>query len=238
MKKSSSQKEASLFSNLPIKSSLFYKNNYDNIGNDLLVYLNTLSKEELGMLESSRSPLNKIPIKLKNYFNTTLSPYCNQIVFQTSKKKKAHAILNGKDGLTYYLKIVTHNVKTSFNMPDITSVDILKELYRDNQNIFIVLLLDYDPTKTKNYFVKTYFLPIEFLSWDCLTIGALGSGQIQIRKASYISIKKENSRKLWMQEFILRLIEFYKKENIKLGKRLAIANNFKIEWEAKEDIWS
>ncbi len=42
---------------------------------------------------------------------------------------------------------------------------------------------------------KVTFAPIEFFDWDCLTIGALGWGQIQIANANVVKIVPKNSRK-------------------------------------------
>ena len=122
-------------------------------------------------------------------------------------------------------------------MPNITSVDRLQELYSDNRNIFVVLLIDYKPSESQNCIINVQFTPIEFLSWECLTIGALGAGQIQIRKASEITKIEKYSRKTWMNDFTETLIEFYVNENYKLGERLLKANKTRIDWLKREDVW-
>lgn len=61
------------------------------------------------------------------------------------------------------------------------------------------------------------FVPIEFLGWDCLTIGALGWGQIQIANSNRITINPQYSRKSWMIEFCDTMLEFYPKEIAKIG---------------------
>ena len=53
-----------------------------------------------------------------------------------------------------------------------------------------------DPFKPVDIQVqKVHFVPIEFLSWDCLTIGALGWGQIQIgTKRFFVFVASQTSR--------------------------------------------
>ena len=122
-------------------------------------------------------------------------------------------------------------------MPNITSVDVLQNLYLENKNIFVVLLIDYNPKISKNIIQKVHFLPIEFISWESLTIGALGVGQIQIKNASNILEITHNSRKNWMREFCERLTVFYNEENKKLSNWIINVNENRLEWENTEDIW-
>lgn len=61
---------------------------------------------------------------------------------------------------------------------------------------------------------------IEFLSWKCLTIGALGWGQIQIANSDRIDVAPDYSRKKWMLELCDTLFEFYPHEINKIGERI------------------
>src|SRR6266850_707636 len=45
-----------------------------------------------------------------------------------------------------------------------------------------VLMVKYSVESTKVIAKEVHFVPIEFLSWNCLTIGALGWGHIKIRR--------------------------------------------------------
>ena len=79
------------------------------------------------------------------------------------------------------------------------------------------------------------FVPIEFLDWDCLTIGALGWGQIQIANSNRVTINPGYSRKKWMIELCDTLLEFYPKEIAKIGKRIAHFQKIREQWEKRED---
>ena len=81
------------------------------------------------------------------------------------------------------------------------------------------------------------FSPIEFLDWDCLTLGALGWGQIQIANSNYIKINHGYSRKKWMLEFCDAMIDFYPKEIQKIHDRIKRFDDVKTHWESREDVW-
>ncbi|MDH7605338.1 MAG: hypothetical protein QHH13_10585 [Melioribacter sp.] len=232
-----SVKSASLFSEAKLKSTLFYGAAYKAVEKKIISFLNAQSKESLGITASVRTAGDKIPEVLILGIKDILGTFASNYIFPTSRKKSANIIFDGEDGLKYHVDIITHNVETEFNMPNITSVDRLQELYVDNRNIFVVLLIDYKPSESKNNIVNVHFTPIEFLSWECLTIGALGAGQIQIRRASVITKIEKYSRKTWMNDFTEHMIEFYVNENYKLSERLLKANRTRVEWLKREDVW-
>lgn len=63
-------------------------------------------------------------------------------------------------------------------------------------------------------------IQIESLAWECLTIGALGWGQIQIANANIINIAEGYSRKKWMLELCDVMLEFYPREIGKIKDRI------------------
>ena len=79
------------------------------------------------------------------------------------------------------------------------------------------------------------FVPIEFLDWDCLTIGALGWGQIQIANSNDISVRPQYSRKQWMIELCDIMLEFYPKEIVKIQNRIEHFERVKRYWESKQE---
>ena len=82
---------------------------------------------------------------------------------------------------------------------------------------------------------QAQFIPIEFLDWDCLTLGALGWGQIQIANSNHISVRSGYSRKSWMIELCDNLLEFYPKEISKIGQRIEHFKKVKTFWENRSD---
>ncbi len=98
--------------------------------------------------------------------------------------------------LYYVVDVKTHRLETKFNMPNLTSVERLARFYEDDRNCYVMLMVAYHVVSGLRIRVeRVNFVPIEFLSWDCLTIGALGWGQIQIANANNIMLNHGYSKK-------------------------------------------
>lgn len=157
--------------------------------------------------------------------------------FSATFARRAMADLAFKDkyGCYYIVDVKTHRTDTKFNMPNLTSVERLARFYEDDTNYFTILIVSYYITETRAVVTNVHFAPIEFLGWDCLTIGALGWGQIQIANSNNITIKPQYSRKAWMLELCNELLEFYPREILKIGKRIEYFKRIQSIWEAKQE---
>ena len=82
------------------------------------------------------------------------------------------------DGFYYVVDVKTHRLSTKFNISNLMSVERLSRFYEDDKNYFVVLMVAYDIKDLHTVIEHVTFVPIECLGWDCLTIGALGWGQI------------------------------------------------------------
>ena len=133
----------------------------------------------------------------------------------------------------YLIDVKTHNITTQFNMPNLTSVHRLSRFYEDDRNYFIILLVEYAVENDVLEFTSVRFTPIEHLQWSCLTIGALGWGQIQIANANIIHIDRSNTRKSWMLSLCDQLEVFYPKEIAKITDRLDYFKKVRSFWENK-----
>jgi len=116
-------------------------------------------------------------------------------------------------------------------MPNLTSVERLARFYEDDKNYFVLLLISYEVQGSQAVVKQARFTPIEFVGWDCLTIGALGWGQIQIANSRFVTIKPTYSRRAWMIELCNRLFEFYPREISKIGRRIEYFQKVKAFWE-------
>lgn len=150
-----------------------------------------------------------------------------------ARRAMADLAFSDNDNNYFVIDIKTHNKNTSFNMPNLTSVERLARFYEDDKNFFVILLVEYSIVDSKIVFEKVRFVPIENLSWDCLTIGALGWGQIQIANANVISIDRELTRKKWMLQLCDALEAFYPKEILKIEKRIDRFAKVSAFWENK-----
>ena len=69
--------------------------------------------------------------------------------------------------------------------------------------------------------------------WNCLTIGALGCGQIQIANARVVNVNPNQTRKEWMLELCEVMQRLYPKEISKIEKRLDYFENVGNLWKVK-----
>lgn len=149
--------------------------------------------------------------------------------------RRAMADLAFEDSASNYcvVDVKTHRLDTHFNMPNLTSVERLSRFYEADNNFFVVLSIAYDVVGTKVEVKNVHFVPIEFLSWDCLTVGALGWGQIQIANSNKVQVIPGNPRKQWMLDFCDIMLEFYPKEILKIDKRMNHFKKVKEAWMKK-----
>ena len=135
----------------------------------------------------------------------------------------------------FVVDIKTHNKDTDFNMPNLTSVERLSRFYEDDKNFFVIVFAEYRTVNSRIVFDSVMLFPIEHLQWNCLTIGALGWGQIQISNANLVNIDRSQSRKKWMLELCDALDIFYPKEIEKIKNRLERFSKIREYWENKQE---
>ncbi len=124
-------------------------------------------------------------------------------------------------GFNYVVDVKTHRTDAKFSMPNLISVKRLADFYQEeDKNYFVLFLISYKIKDNAIEFEKVSICPIEHLSWNCLTLGALGEGQIQIANGRNVNIVP-CSKKDWMLELCNKLIDsFYPKEKNKIDKRI------------------
>ncbi|MGH9684581.1 MAG: hypothetical protein ACRD4S_13340 [Candidatus Acidiferrales bacterium] len=184
---------------------------------------------------STRATGDAIQSIIEEQFEAILGDLGGEYSAKFARRAMADLAFKDKHGNYYVVDVKTHREETVFNMPNLTSVDRLARFYEDDMNFFIVLMVRYGVTGTKVKVTKVHFVPIENLSWSCLTIGALGIGQIQIANARNITIDLEKTRRSWMLDLCETILQFYPREIIKIGKRVAKFEKVREFWLAKED---
>lgn len=133
----------------------------------------------------------------------------------------------------YAVDCKTHNLNTTFNMPNLISVRRLANFYKNDSNYFCILIVEYEIKDNHLVYHTCHFKPIEAFSWDCLTIGALGWGQIQIANANVLNFNSKIDRKEWMLQLCNLLDMFYDEEIGKIGERKLWFNEIRNYWNKK-----
>lgn len=218
------------------KSQIFYTNKWKEIEREIVMLLNSQPNFlSTRTAVSTRAVGDAIQTILSEQFRSLLGDLCADYSAEFARRAMADLAFTDRDGFYYVVDVKTHRIGTQFNMPNLTSVERLARFYEDDKNYFVVLIVKYAIEGTQVRVKRAQFLPIEFLAWHCLTIGALGWGQIQIANANFVVVKEGYSRKKWMIELCDVMLEFYPKEIGKIMDRIAYFEHVKHYWEKKPE---
>lgn len=213
-------------------SRLFHTDRYMAAQLRIKEFLNTqerfLSSSTAG---SPRAVGDAIQEILAGHFQTVVGDdICVKYSSQFARRAMADMAFEDPDGACYLVDVKTHRLGTSFSMPNLTSVERLARLYEDDSSYFVVLMVTYEIQDLRTMVEHVTFAPIEFFGWECLTIGALGWGQIQIANSNNISIRTGYSRKSWMIQLCDTMLEFYPKEIAKIDMRIERFRKIRDAW--------
>lgn len=219
-----------------IKSNVFYSDYYKDLERKIKKFLNEQTDYlSPRTINSPRAVGDAIENVLVENFGKILGDTAKDYSSDFARRAMADFAFTDKDGFYYVVDVKTHRLDTKFNMPNLTSVERLSRFYEDDKNYFTILKVNYKVEDPKVVIDKVTFAPIEFFGWDCLTLGALGWGQIQIANANIVTILEKNKRKDWMIEMCDNLLEFYPREIGKINERIEHFKKVKERWEAKKE---
>ena len=221
-----------------MKSSFFYGDACEkaaeeikNAINDAPNFLSPLTAP------SPRAAGDAIQSLVEEKFEAAIGDWCKEYSSSFARRAMADLAFKDKEGFYCIVDVKTHRQETKFNMPALVSVERLARFYEDDMNIFSILMIKYEVTGTRARVSQVIFCPIEFLDWSCLTVGALGWGQIQIANSNTINNSPDRSRKNWMLSLCDAMLEFYPKEILKIEDRMKRFHEVKSHWLRKNDIW-
>ena len=213
------------------RSSLFQTGSYEPIQEKIKSFLNSHQDFLTSSTASSpRASGDAIQEILAANFQDILGSHCSNYSSQFARRAMADLAFEDTDGFYHVVDVKTHRLSTKFNMPNLTSVDRLARFYEDDNNYFDVLMVAYDVEDVRVTVKDVTFVPIEFLDWDILTLGALGWGQIQIANSNVIKVDPGLSRRTWMIQLCDNLLEFYPKEIAKTHKRIDRFKKLRETW--------
>ncbi|MCY4158094.1 MAG: hypothetical protein OXF48_00575 [Bacteroidetes bacterium] len=222
-----------------MRPKFYYHGHHEDVASTIKKYINSsnnfLSSETAHSPRAAGDALQSlVSKKLESFLGSWCSEYSNEF----GRRAMADMAFTDVQGVHSLIDVKTHRKDTHFNMPNLTSVERLTRLYESDKNVFSLILIKYSIEGIDLVVSDVLFFPIEFLDWDCLTVGALGWGQIQIANANNIRILPRNSRKKWMLELCSVMMGFYPREIEKIMGRIHRFEEIKEYWEDKEDIWS
>lgn len=218
-----------------MKSIIFEEKHLKLFQNNVLNYLKSCSDFEDKRLVNSPRAVGDVVQEvigenLNSFFADGLVNNCNN---SFARRAMADMAFFDTENNYFVVDIKTHNKSTSFNMPNLISVDRLARFYEEDNNYFVILLVEYHVENSRISFDSVRLFPIENLAWSCLTIGALGWGQIQIANANIVNVDFNLTRKKWMLSLCDTLDLFYPKEIEKINKRIDRFKKVREFWENK-----
>lgn len=219
-----------------MKSRIFYEGIYRDLELKVKDLLN--AHEDFlspSIASSPRATGDAIQDILARNFDRILGDLSAEYSSEFARRAMADLAFVDVDGLYYVVDVKTHRADTRFNMPNLTSVERLTRFYEDDRNYFCILMVSYQLQTIKAVVSQVRFVPIEFLSWECLTIGALGWGQIQIANSNNIVVVPGNARKSWMLDLCDTMLMFYPREIAKIHERIERFEQIKRYWLAKPE---
>lgn len=221
-----------------MRSPLFYTDQFKDIEARIREFLNNhqdfLSE---ATAESTRAVGDAIQSILAGKFLEIVGEgVCTDYSENFARRAMADLAFYDSDKNYCAVDVKTHRLSTKFNMPNLISVERITRFYEDDRNYFVILMLSYDVDGIRVVIKDVHFVPIEFLSWECLTIGALGWGQIQIANSNYVVIKERHSRRSWVLELCDTLLEYYPREISKIDVRIAHFEKIREKWREKKDL--
>jgi len=216
-----------------MESKIFYSATHERIAAAVKKFLNSQKDfMSVGTSSSPRAAGDAIEELLSKNFGAILGNLAKDYSSSFARRAMADFAFYDNDGFYNVVDVKTHRLETSFNMPNLTSIERLSRFYEDDKNYFVILNIAYSLKGTHIEIKEVHFVPIEFLSWNCLTIGALGWGQIQIANSNTIEIVPQ-SRKKWMLQLCDALAEFYPHEISKITERIKHFEKIKKFWLKK-----
>lgn len=179
---------------------------------------------------STRAVGDAIQSIVANRFESLLGQHVIEYVAELPRRAMADFTFTDDSGVRHLVDVKTHRVGTAFNMPNLTSVKRLIDLYEEPDVCFTVLMIEYRIEDSRIRVMSVNFAPIEWIQWECLTIWALGWGQVQIADSEKILVDPLQTRQHWMTLLCEAMLEFYPAEIAKIRERIDFARRARERW--------
>ena len=107
------------------------------------------------------------------------------------------------------IDIKTHDAESELSMPNLISVARIKKFYENPRNLLLYVFVTYVNRGNNIEVMRVKVKPIEQLNWECLTIGNLGKGQLQVKNMDEISFQTFMTRNDWMERLSYDVVIYY-----------------------------
>ena len=133
---------------------------------------------------------------------------------EARSKKSVEDISLIKNGIHHYVDIKTHNLDLAFSMPNLTSIEKLREILLDENKSLIYVFISY---KIQENLVMINNIEVKYiwnLDFSILRIGSLGRGQLQIKNMNNELIFNDDTKLTWFEK-LKKVVNLYHDSRIK-----------------------
>lgn len=133
---------------------------------------------------------------------------------EARSKKSIEDISLIENGIHHYVDIKTHNLDLDFSMPNLTSIEKLREILLDDQKTLIYVFISY---KIQENLVIINNIEVKYiwnLDFSILRIGSLGRGQLQIKNMNNELIFNDETKLTWFEK-LKKVVNLYHDSRIK-----------------------
>lgn len=133
---------------------------------------------------------------------------------EARSKKSVEDISLIENDIHHYVDIKTHNLDLDFSMPNLTSIEKLREILLDDKKTLIYVFISY---KIQENLVIINNIEVKYiwnLDFSILRIGSLGRGQLQIKNMNNELIFNDDDKLTWFEK-LKKVVNLYHDSRIK-----------------------
>ena len=221
-----------------MRSRFYYEGHHQAVATSIRTHLNSIPDFLTAQTaDSPRAVGDALESIVAKQFDAFLGEWCTEYSSDFARRAMADLAFTDRDGIYSVVDVKTHREDTRFNMPNLTSVERLTRFYESDSNVFALLLIRYAIHGTTLTASDVALIPIEFLDWDCLTVGALGWGPDPDCQCEPSARQGSILAERWMLQLCNAMMEFYPREIDKIHNRMDRFTDVRAYWESKQDVW-
>lgn len=133
---------------------------------------------------------------------------------EARSKKSVEDITLIENDIQHYVDIKTHNLDLDFSMPNLTSIEKLREILLDDKKTLIYVFISY---KIQENLVIINNIEVKYiwnLDFSILRIGSLGRGQLQIKNMNNELVFNDDNKLTWFEK-LKKVVNLYHDSRIK-----------------------
>lgn len=190
-----------------------------------------LNEEIKNLLQNKLIPFGTTDSLSHRGIGDMIEHFCTEIVsnkfqekcIKSKSKKSIDDFTINMDNSINLFDIKSHQINESkFSMPNLISVKRLMKLLDDDKKTLNYIFVDYNRISREINISNVKIIPVWEIDWSCLSIGALGLGQVQISNKKNPIITTTIGKNEWKNHLKKEAIDFYQNQIVKYEKQLKI----------------